>query len=92
MAGGLAWFVLHPLLAFLPEPARFLVAWVIFTAGPGLALGAHLTRGIDPLQGTIIQMGLGSAAVPVLVELVGRPGSSRFFLTSPVRWEVWGCR
>ncbi len=79
MAGGLAWFVLHPLLAFLPEPARFLVAWVIFTAGPGLALGAHLTRGIDPLQGTIIQMGLGSAAVPVLVELMGRVGLIQIF-------------
>ena len=79
MAGGLAWLVLHPLLSFLPEPARFLVALVIFTAGPGLALGAHLTRGVDPLQGTIIQMGLGSAAVPVLVELIGRVGLIQVF-------------
>ena len=79
MAGSLAWLVLHPLLAFLPEPARFLAAWVIFTAGPGLVLGARLTRGIDLLQRTIIQMGLGSAAVPVLVELIGRVGLIQVF-------------
>jgi hypothetical protein len=73
-AGALAWVAIHPALGLLPESVRFFIAWLIFTAGPGMALGAWLTRDVDPLQGTIVQLGIGSAALPVLVEVVGRLG------------------
>jgi len=79
IAGALAWVVLHPLLTLLPDPLRFLLAWLIFTIGPGTALAARLTRDIDPLHRVILQLGLGSAAVPLLAELLGRIGIVQLF-------------
>jgi hypothetical protein len=74
IAGLLVWIVLSPVLSFLPEAPRFFLVWLIFTLGPGIALGTRLMRDIDPLQRGILQLGLGSSAVPVIVELVGRVG------------------
>ena len=79
MAGALAWIVLHPLLLRFPLSLRFSLAWAIFTIGPGIVLGGRLTRDIDPLQRTIVQLGLGSAAVPLLVEILGRVGLIQVF-------------
>jgi len=74
IAGVAAWFALSLLLPFLPEALRFFLAWLVFTLGPGIALGARLTGDVDTLQRTILQLGLGSALVPVIVELMGRVG------------------
>jgi hypothetical protein len=79
IAGLLVWIVLSPVLTFLPEAPRFYLVWLIFTLGPGLALGAPLMRDIDLLQRGILQLGLGSSAVPVIVELTGRTGLIRAF-------------
>ena len=50
----------------------FLLAWFIFTFGPGIAITGGLTRELDPLRRVIVALGVGSAASPVLVNLLGR--------------------
>ena len=72
IAGALAWIAIDPALSLLPEAMRFFLAWLIFTAGPGMALAARLARDLDQPQRAIVQLGIGSAAVPVVVELFGR--------------------
>ncbi len=79
IAGALAWVVLDPVLSLAPQAVRFFVAWLVFTIGPGMAVGAWLTRDMDWLQRTIIQLGIGSAAVPILVEILGRAGFIQVF-------------
>jgi hypothetical protein len=74
IAGALAWVALQPLLLFLPTGVRFGAGWFLFTVGPGLLLGARLTRDLGVLQRTIVILGLGSAALPVMVEILGRLG------------------
>jgi hypothetical protein len=70
----LAWVALSYVLPSLPAPIRFFAAWLVFTIGPGLALGERLTRDLDPLRRAIICLGLGTGVLPLLVELVGRTG------------------
>lgn len=70
--GVAGWAVLAVTLPFLPDAVRFALAWLLFTFGPGVAVGAWLTRDLDPLRRTIVLLGFGSAAVPVVVDLVGR--------------------
>lgn len=72
LLGALAWIGLSVLLPFLPEPARFWLAWLLFTFGPGVAVGARLTRNIDPLRRVIVLLGFGAAATPVLIDVLGR--------------------
>src|SRR5438477_10376581 len=79
IAGAVSWIALRPLLLLLPEPARFFAGWFLFTVGPGLALGARVSRQLDALQRGIVILGLGSAAVPVLAELIGRFGHLAVF-------------
>jgi hypothetical protein len=50
----------------------FLLAWFIFTAGPGLAITARLTRDFDPLRRVVVALGVGTAAAPVLINVLGR--------------------
>jgi hypothetical protein len=50
----------------------FLGAWFIFTFGPGIAITARLTRELDPLRRLVVALGVGSAAAPVLINLLGR--------------------
>jgi hypothetical protein len=50
----------------------FLLAWFIFTFGPGIALTGLLTRDLDLLRRIVIALGAGSAAAPVLINLLGR--------------------
>jgi hypothetical protein len=68
MAG---WGVLRALLPDLPVAARFWIAWLLFTFGPGAAAGGYLTRDLDPLRRTIVLLGTGSATAPVLIFLLG---------------------
>ena len=72
LLGAGVWPALSVLLPFLPVPLRFLLAWFLFTLGPGLAVGGRLTRDLDPLQRVIVLLGVGSAATPVLIDLLGR--------------------
>src|SRR5437016_4767208 len=50
----------------------FLLAWFIFTFGPGVAITGQLTRDLDPLHRVIVALGVGSAIAPVLIDLLGR--------------------
>src|ERR1051325_6361170 len=50
----------------------FLLAWFIFTFGPGIAITGRLTRDLDPLRRIVIALGAGTAAAPVLINLLGR--------------------
>jgi hypothetical protein len=52
--------------------ALFLLAWFIFTFGPGVAITGRLTRDLDPLRRLIVALGVGSAMAPVLIDLLGR--------------------
>jgi hypothetical protein len=74
IAGAIAWIALRPLLLLLPTPARFLIAWLVFTAGPGLAASRKLTADADALHRFVLALGVGTAALPILVELAGRTG------------------
>jgi hypothetical protein len=62
----------------LPQPLVFVVAWLLFTFGSGLA-GLWLFRDLDPLRRLILVLGLGSAVTPVIVELLGRVGALAAF-------------
>ena len=70
--GAAAWPALHAALPFFPEPLRFLIAWSLFTFGPGVAVSRRLTGDLDPLRRAIVVLGIGSAATPVLIDLLGR--------------------
>lgn len=72
MLGVCAWLALRIALPLFPVSARFLIAWLVFTFGPGAFAGARLTSDLDPLRRTIVLLGLGSAAAPVLIDLLGR--------------------
>src|SRR2546423_2277153 len=50
----------------------FLLAWFIFTFGPGIAITGRLTRDVDPLRRVVVALGVGSAAAPVVINFVGR--------------------
>jgi hypothetical protein len=50
----------------------FLLAWFIFTFGPGSAITARLTRHLDPLRRIVLALGAGTAATPVIINLLGR--------------------
>jgi hypothetical protein len=72
LLGACAWLLLGAGLPFLPLPVRFLIAWLLFTFGPGIGLAGGLTRDFDPLRRLIVVLGVGSAATPVLIDLLGR--------------------
>lgn len=50
----------------------FLLAWFLFTFCPGIAITGRLTRDLDPLRRIVVALGVGSAAAPVLINLLGR--------------------
>src|SRR5947208_2354302 len=51
---------------------RFLLAWFIFTFGPGIATTGRLTRNLDLLRRVIVALGVGTAAAPLLIDVLGR--------------------
>ena len=73
LAGALAWPAIASALPGLSPALAFLVAWLLFTFGCGIA-GVWLFRDLDPLRRLILVLGIGSAAAPVIVELLGRVG------------------
>src|SRR5688572_29951676 len=52
----------------------FLIAWFIFTVGPGIAITGRLTRDLDPLRRIVIALVAGTAAAPLLINTLGRLG------------------
>ena len=70
--GACAWLVIDVVLAGLPMPLRFAVAWFLFTFGPGVVLAGHLTRGLDSFRRAIVVLGVGSAATALLIDVLGR--------------------
>lgn len=70
--GASAWLLARVVLPFLPIPARFILGWLLFTFGPGAAVAGRLTRDIDPWRRVIVLLGVGSAATPVLIVVLGR--------------------
>jgi hypothetical protein len=78
-AGFASWSALHPLLLILPQPVRFVVAWLLFTLGPGIAVGGSLTRELHPLERLVVLLGIGSAVTPILIEALGRANSLAAF-------------
>src|SRR5689334_14745968 len=72
LAGACAWPLVSTAAPWLPEPLRFFVGWLVFTIGPGFVVSAGLARALDPLAAVIVMLAAGSAASPVLIDLVGR--------------------
>src|SRR5712691_4247532 len=56
----------------MPLLVRFLLAWFIFTFGPGIAITGRLTRNLDLLRRLTVALGVGTAAAPLLINLLGR--------------------
>ena len=52
----------------------FLLAWFVFTFGPGIAVTGRLTRDLDPLRRIVIALGAGTATTPLLINTLGRLG------------------
>jgi hypothetical protein len=72
--GAAAWPALGAGLPVLPEWLRFLAAWFLFTAGPGIVVAALLARQLDTLRGGLLALGVGSAATPVVIDIAGHLG------------------
>lgn len=77
--GAFSWPALRVVLPVVPEFVRFALAWLLFTFGPGIVLVSRLTRDLDRLTGALIALGAGSAATPVLVDLLGYAGRVELF-------------
>ncbi len=77
--GAILWPVFHVLLPWFPEIVGFALAWFLFTFGPGVVISAVLTRDLDRLWRVVIALGAGSAATPVLVDLLGYAGLVALF-------------
>lgn len=77
--GVFSWPALRIVLPVVPELVRFALAWLLFTFGPGIVLVSRLTRDLDRLTGALIALGAGSAATPVLVDLLGYAGRVELF-------------
>ena len=72
LLGACAWPVVHVAAQRLPEPLRFLLGWFVFTIGPGFLVAGFVSRHLDTLRRVIIALAAGSAATPVLIDLLGR--------------------
>ncbi len=70
--GVCGWAALRVLLPSLPNLLRFVVTFGLFTCGPGAALASRITRGLDRLVRLIVLIAAGTAAAPVLIDLLGR--------------------
>jgi hypothetical protein len=73
-AGAIAWFALRAAFPHLPPFLSFFIAFAIFTAGPGAAATARLTRELDGWRRVIVALGAGSALTPVIIDAFGRLG------------------
>src|SRR5437867_12291315 len=72
LAGACAWPVLGASMRLFPTPLRFFLGWFLFTLGPGFAVAGPLTRDEDALRRLIVLLGVGSAAAPAAIDVLGR--------------------
>lgn len=70
--GALAWPAIGVLLPHLPIPFRFVIAWFLFTFGPGVVAAGRLTRSLDSIRRIIVVLGVGSATTALLIDVLGR--------------------
>jgi len=59
LIGVASWPLCAVFLPWLPQPIRFVTAWLLFTFGPGAVAGTYLTRDHDPLRQGIVLLSLG---------------------------------
>jgi hypothetical protein len=79
-AGG--WLALRVVLPVFPDLLRFELAWFVFTLGPGAIIAAWVTRDLDWLSRVVIALGVGSAAAPAAIDLLGYAGLVSIFPSS----------
>src|SRR5262249_31768610 len=72
LAGACVWPVVGITAPWLPEPLRFLAGWFLFTIGPGFVVTAALSRDRAALTRVILMLAAGSAAAPLLIDVLGR--------------------
>lgn len=72
LLGATGWAVLALALPVVPSPVGFVLAWFVFTFGPGIAMTGYLTRDLDRVRRVITALGAGTAATPVLIDCLGR--------------------
>jgi hypothetical protein len=72
LLGVCAWPALSAELPFLPLPVRFPLGCLLLTFSPGIAVAGRLTDDLDPSGQIIVALGVGSAATPVLIDVLGR--------------------
>ena len=70
--GACAWPILHAAAPWLPEPLRFLLGWLVFTIGSGFAVAGAVSRAMNAVPRAIVVLAAGTAATPVLIDLLGR--------------------
>ena len=79
VAGAIAWLALREAFPHLPAFVSFVVAFLLFTAGPGVAVTARLTRDLDTWRRVVVALGVGSAVTPVIIDTLGRIGQVSAF-------------
>src|SRR2546423_15326670 len=79
LVGVAAWIAIRASLPSTPLLLHFLLAWLVFTFGPGFAFAGYLTRDLDPLRRIAIVLGVGSAVTPALIDLLGRAHAVQAF-------------
>ena len=70
--GVCAWPFLHAAAPWLPEPLRFLLGWFVFTIGPGFVVAGGVSRAMRTVPRAIVVLAAGTAATPVVIDLLGR--------------------
>ena len=70
--GVCAWPILRGVAPWLPEPLRFFLGWLVFTIGPGFVAAGMVSRRIGAVPRAIVVLAAGTAATPVLIDLLGR--------------------
>lgn len=70
--GACVWPILQAAAPWIPEPLRFLLGWFVFTIGPGFVVAGGVSRRMATLPRLIIVLAAGTAATPVLIDLLGR--------------------
>src|SRR3954465_13544941 len=72
LLGACAWPLPAAGAPWLPEPLQFLIGWFVFTIGPGFVVAGTVLRAAARLPRLVVLLASGSAAAPVVVDLLGR--------------------
>src|SRR5256885_14101442 len=72
LLGAAAWPLVAAGARWVPEPLQFLIGWFVFTIGPGFVVGGAVSRRLDRMTRLVVLLAAGSAAAPVVIDLLGR--------------------